>query len=47
MAYPHRSTSSRPGYTHERTAREVFFAMLGAASVCLLLGVAAVGHLVS
>jgi hypothetical protein len=47
MAYPDRATSARPGYTSERTAREVFFAMLGAASVCLLLGLAAVGHFVS
>lgn len=44
MAHPHRSTSSHPGYTSERTAREVFFAMLGAVSICVLLGIAAVGH---
>jgi hypothetical protein len=47
MAYPNRATSVPPRYTSERTAREVFFATLGAASVCLMLGLAAVGHFVS
>jgi hypothetical protein len=47
MAYPDRATSGRPGYTSERTAREVFFAMLGATSICLMLGLATVGYFVS
>lgn len=45
MTHQYRARSSHPGYTSERTAREIFFTMLGAASVCVLLGVAAVGHL--
>lgn len=47
MAHPHRSTSTRTGRTNERTAREVFFAMLGAVSICALFGIVAIGHSVS
>lgn len=47
MTHSHRALSCRSAYASERTAREVFFAMLGAASVSLLLGLGVVAHFMS
>lgn len=42
-----RASPTRSAHASERMAREVFFATLGAASLSLLLGLIAVGHLMS
>jgi hypothetical protein len=47
MAQYDRANPGRSAHASERMAREVFFAMLGATSVSLLLGLAAVGHFMS
>lgn len=47
MPHTDRALAHRSARAGEHTAREVFFAMLAAASVSLLLGLAAVGRFAS
>lgn len=44
MNYANRSSSRLVAASSERTAREVFFAMLAASSVCLGLGIVAISR---
>lgn len=46
MSTAYRTITRHQDRTGERTAREVFFAMLAASATCLLVGVAAVGYVV-
>ncbi|MFC0679658.1 hypothetical protein ACFFGH_17610 [Lysobacter korlensis] len=47
MTYANRSSTRALAATNERTAREVFFAMLAASSLCLALGIVAISRFVA